>query len=128
VQGGVLRYTAQLLTVLPGTTGCLRCLFEEPPPAGTVPAGVEAGILGPLAGFVGALMGAEAVRLLSGGRGTYAGQLLVYESRRARSRTVPVRVRETCPTCQAARAAASGRPVAVAAAGQGAGGEAHGSL
>jgi molybdopterin-synthase adenylyltransferase len=102
VHGGILRYTAQLLTVLPGKTGCLRCLFEAPPPPGAVPSCAEAGVLGPLAGFAGALMGAEAVRLLSGERGTYAGRLMVYEARGARSRTVPVRLREGCPACAAA--------------------------
>jgi molybdopterin/thiamine biosynthesis adenylyltransferase len=101
VHGGVLRYTAQLLTVLPGQTGCLRCLFEAPPPPGSVPGCAEAGILGPVAGFAGALMGAEAVRILSGERGAYAGRLLVYEARMARSRSVPVRRREACPACRA---------------------------
>jgi molybdopterin/thiamine biosynthesis adenylyltransferase len=105
VHGGVIRYAAQLLTVVPGTTGCLRCLFEAPPPAGSVPTTAEAGVVGPLAGFAGALMGAEAVRLLLGGVGTYAGQLQVYESRRARARTVPVSMREGCPVCQLVRAA-----------------------
>jgi molybdopterin-synthase adenylyltransferase len=99
VHGGILRFTAQLLTVVPGATGCLRCLFEEPPPPGAVPTCAEAGVLGPLAGFAGALMGTEAVRLLSGERGTYAGRLLVYEARSAGSRTVPVRPREGCPAC-----------------------------
>ena len=99
VHAGVLRFTVQILTILPGRTGCLRCLFEEPPPAGAVPTCAEAGVLGPLAGFAGALMGAEAVRLLSGERGTYAGRLMVYESRGAHARTVPVRVRAGCPAC-----------------------------
>lgn len=112
VHGGVLRYTAQLLTVLPGETGCLRCLFEAPPPEGEVPACAAAGVLGPVAGFAGGLMGAEAVRVLSGERGSYAGRLLVYEARAARSRTVPVRRRAGCPACEA-RAAAERGPVAV---------------
>jgi len=99
VHAGVLRYTVQILTVLPGKTGCLRCLFEAPPPDGAVPTCAEAGVLGPLAGFAGALMGSEAVRLLCGERGTYAGRLMVYESRGARARTVPVRLREGCPAC-----------------------------
>ena len=99
VHGGLVRYSAQLLTVKPGTTGCLRCLFEEPPPPGTVPTCAEAGVLGPLAGLVGALMGAEAVRLLAGERGCYAGRLVVYEARSARCRAVPVRRRPGCPSC-----------------------------
>jgi molybdopterin/thiamine biosynthesis adenylyltransferase len=101
VHGGLLRYTAQLLTVVPGTTGCLRCLFEAPPPPGSVPSCAEAGVLGALAGFAGAAMGAEAVRLLLGERGAHAGRLLVYEARAARSRSVPVRRRPLCAACGA---------------------------
>jgi molybdopterin-synthase adenylyltransferase len=115
VHGGVLRYTAQLLTVLPGQTGCLRCLFEAPPPVGAVPGCAEAGVLGPLAGFAGALMGAEAARILAGERGAYAGRLVVYEARGARSRTVQVRRREGCPACSALEA--SGGPPVIAATG-----------
>ena len=33
-----------------------RCLFPEPPPAGTVPACAEAGILGALTGVIGSMM------------------------------------------------------------------------
>jgi molybdopterin/thiamine biosynthesis adenylyltransferase len=107
VHGGILRFTAQLLTVRPGETGCLRCLFEAPPETGSVPTCAEAGVLGALAGFAGSLMGAEALRILSGEAGSYAGRLLVYEARSARSRTVPVRRREGCAACGASAAAAA---------------------
>lgn len=108
LHGGVLRYTAQLLTVIPGETACLRCLFEAPPARGEVPSCAEAGVLGPLAGFAGALLAAEGVRILSGERGAYAGRLLVYEARGARSRPVTVRRRPDCTACPSAprRAAA----------------------
>jgi molybdopterin/thiamine biosynthesis adenylyltransferase len=99
VHGGVLRTTAQILTVVPGPAGCLRCLFEGPPPAGAFPGGEVAGGLGAVAGVAGALMGAEAVRLLGGERGAYLGRLLTYEARSARSRLVMVRRREGCPAC-----------------------------
>ncbi|HUK66109.1 MAG TPA: ThiF family adenylyltransferase [Anaeromyxobacteraceae bacterium] len=99
VHGGLVRYSAQLLTVMPGSTGCLRCLFEAPPGPNSVPTCAEAGVLGPLAGLAGSLMGSEAVRLLAGERGTYAGRLVVYEARGARSRAVPLRPRAGCPTC-----------------------------
>jgi molybdopterin/thiamine biosynthesis adenylyltransferase len=99
VHGGILRYTAQLLTVIPGVTGCLRCLFEGPPPPGSVPSCAEAGVLGGIAGFAGALMGSEAVRLLSGERGAHAGRFLVYEGRPARARSIAVRRRPLCTAC-----------------------------
>jgi len=94
--GSLLNFTVQLLTVVPGATGCLRCLFEGPPPPGP-----EAGALGPLAGFAGNLLGAEAVRLLEGLPGAYAGRLLVHEARSVRSRSVPVRRRPGCSACGA---------------------------
>jgi molybdopterin-synthase adenylyltransferase len=100
VHGGVLRTTAQVLTVVPrGIGGCLRCLFEAPPPDGAVPSCSEAGILGPVASFAGGLMAAEAIRLLAGERGAYEGRLLTYEARAARGRLVLVRKRQGCPAC-----------------------------
>jgi molybdopterin/thiamine biosynthesis adenylyltransferase len=100
VHGGVLRTTLQLLTVAPsGLGGCLRCLFEAPPPEGSVPSCQEAGILGPVAGMAGALMAAEALRLLAGERGAYEGRLWTWEARTARARLVLVRKRTGCPAC-----------------------------
>jgi molybdopterin/thiamine biosynthesis adenylyltransferase len=100
VHGGVIRTTAQVLTIAPaGLGGCLRCLFEAPPPPGAVPSCSQAGILGPLAGFAGGLMGAEALRLLAGERGAYEGRLYTYEARSARSRIVLVRKRPGCAAC-----------------------------
>lgn len=115
VHGGVLRTTAQLLTIVPnGIGGCLRCLFEGPPPAGTVPSCSEAGILGPVAGFAGALMGAEALRLLAGERGAYEGRLHTWEARTARSRIVLVRKRPGCPACAGTQPLEPSAPAACA--------------
>lgn len=111
VHGGVLRYTAQILTVVPGATACLRCLFEAPPPRGEVPSCAEAGVLGALAGFAGSLMAAEALRLLAGEPGAYAGRLLVWEARAARARLVPLKQRPDCTACPSApRRAAEAAP------------------
>lgn len=111
VHGGVLRTTAQILTVSPlGSGGCLRCLFEAPPPEGSVPSCSQAGILGPVAGFAGALMGAEAVRILSGERGGYEGRLYVFEARSARSRLVQVRKRAGCLSCLGTQPLEGGAP------------------
>jgi molybdopterin/thiamine biosynthesis adenylyltransferase len=122
VHGGVLRTTAQVLTVVPGAlAGCLRCLFEAPPPPGAVPSCSEAGIVGPVAGFAGALMGAEALRLLAGERGAYEGRLFTYEARTARSRIVLVRKRTGCAACAGLQPLEGAPPAAceVVAAGEG---------
>jgi molybdopterin/thiamine biosynthesis adenylyltransferase len=117
VHGGVLRTTAQLLTVVPGLSGCLRCLFEAPPPPGQVPSCAEAGIVGALSGFAGGLMGAEGLRLLAGERGAYAGRLFVYEARSARGRLVLVRRRPNCPACTGSQQLEPSTPVACEAPG-----------
>ena len=106
VHGGVVALSAQVLSILPGQTGCLRCLFEGPPAGGPAP-GQEAAILGPLAGLAGSLMGQEAVRLLLGQAATYAGRLLTYGARAGQGRVVPVRPRPGCPTCGARRVPAA---------------------
>jgi molybdopterin/thiamine biosynthesis adenylyltransferase len=113
VHGGVLRTTAQILTVAPsGIGGCLRCLFEAPPPSGAVPSCADAGIVGGVAGFAGALMAAEALRLLAGERGAYEGRLYTYETRTARSRLVLVRKRPGCAACAGSQPLGSSAPAA----------------
>ena len=100
---GVLHLSAQLLTVAPGASGCLRCLFEAPPPPGPA-----TGLLAPIASFAGALVAAEALRLLEGKPGTYRGLVFGWEARTGRARTVPVPRRPGCPACAAAPALARG--------------------
>jgi hypothetical protein len=57
-------------------------------------------------------MGAEALRLLAGERGAYAGRLLVFEARTGRSRLVLVRRRPGCPACAGTQALEPTRPAA----------------
>lgn len=114
VHGGVLRTSLQILTVAPNFSGCVRCLFEAPPPPGQVPSCAEAGIVGALSGFAGGLMGAEALRLLAGERGTYAGRLFVFEARTGRGRLVLVRRRPGCPACAGTQPLEPTGPVACA--------------
>jgi molybdopterin-synthase adenylyltransferase len=122
VHGGVLRTTLQLLTIQPdGIGGCLRCLFEAPPPAGSVPSCAQAGIVAGVASFAGALMGAEALRLLAGERGAYEGRLFTFETRSGRSRLVLVRRRPGCAACMKMQPLGSSRPAVCAPATAGAG-------
>ncbi len=114
VHGALITFTAHLLTFVPGESGCLRCLFEGPPPP-TDPAAPDPEPLGPLAGFVGGLLGVEAVRLLEGRPGAYAGQLLAYEARSGWSRQIPVDARPGCAGC-----AVAAPPVGAAPASEGA--------
>src|SRR5213595_1951766 len=57
-----------------------RCLFPEPPPAGTVPACAEAGILGALTGILGSLMAMEVIREIVGFGEGLVGRLLMVDA------------------------------------------------
>jgi molybdopterin-synthase adenylyltransferase len=107
VHGAVLGWAGQLLTVVPGRGGCLRCLFEGPPPPGTVPACAEAGVIAPLCGLIGAAMAGEAMLLLRGLQPRAASRLLRWSglSGTVRATTVPRDL--ACPACAAGEAAAS---------------------
>jgi molybdopterin/thiamine biosynthesis adenylyltransferase len=65
-----------------------RCLFPEPPPAGTVPACSEAGILGALAGVAGSLAALEVIRAIVGFGEGLVGRLLMIDARSMRFETL----------------------------------------
>src|SRR5262249_59467983 len=87
---GAIGWQAQLLSILPGTTACYRCLFEEPPPPDQVPSCQEAGVLGPAVVLAGSLQAGEAVRLLGGMSPLLPRRLLVIATRSAACRRVAV--------------------------------------
>jgi adenylyltransferase/sulfurtransferase len=58
-----------------------RCLFPEPPPAGSIPACAEAGILGALTGVLGSMMALEVIREIVGFGQGLVGRLLMVDAR-----------------------------------------------
>ncbi|MFL5411567.1 MAG: HesA/MoeB/ThiF family protein [Myxococcales bacterium] len=101
VHGAVLGWRGQLLAVLPRVGSCLRCLFEGPPPPGSLPSCAEAGVATPLCGVVGAAMAALASRILRGDGAEAAGRLHVWEGASGRQRAIGVPRDPGCPTCGA---------------------------
>jgi adenylyltransferase/sulfurtransferase len=65
-----------------------RCLFPEPPPAGSVPACAEAGILGALTGVLGSMMALEVMREIVGFGEGLVGRLLMVDARALRFETL----------------------------------------
>ncbi len=108
--GGVLGLRGQAMTVIPGRTACLRCLFEEPPGEDEGVSCRDAGIIGPVAGAIGILEAAEAETLMRGGNPELAGRMLTFDSSGlSRIRITPVRPRQGCG-CGAAAAAPAPSP------------------
>lgn len=96
VIGGVLRFEGQVVTVRPGHA-CYRCLVAEEPEAALVPTCRAAGVLGAVAGLVGALAATELLRLLLGAGADQGDTVLSVEALRPRVRAVPLAVDPRCP-------------------------------
>jgi molybdopterin/thiamine biosynthesis adenylyltransferase len=102
VHGGAIGAEGRVLTILPGTTACLRCLIPEPPAPGTLPTCETAGIIGPAALVVGAVEAAEAIKLIVAPERAGGGLLLVCDLWESRWRTVDLAALAAvgCPTCR----------------------------
>jgi len=96
VYAGVIGLTGQAMTVIPSTTACLRCLFEEPPDEGEIASCREAGIVGPVAGAIGEVAAAQALQWLRGERPALAGKILSYDGAGRRIRVTPIEPRRGC--------------------------------
>ena len=103
VFGGCVGAQGQTMTVLPGETGCLRCLLPECPPPGSTPTCDTAGVLAPIVGVIASIQAQEAIKVLSGHREAVSRQLTVidlWENRFLQLDVRELRDRADCPTCK----------------------------
>ncbi len=100
VHAGVIRFTGQLMTYVPGKGPCYRCIFKEPPAEGAVPPASQSGVLGAVCGVIGSLQAVEAVKYILGAGELLTGSLLLYDGLRAQFRKIklPQKV-EDCTAC-----------------------------
>ena len=100
ISGSIFRFEGQLTTIKPHAGyPCYRCLYPEPPPAGLVPNCQEAGVLGVLAGTIGVLQAAEAIKEILGIGETLADRLLIYDALEMKFRKVSRPKDPACPLC-----------------------------
>lgn len=99
VHGAATAWSGQVLVVPGGRGPCLRCLFEGPLPAGTLPTCRTAGILGAVTGVVGSFQAAEAVKQLVGNDQTLVGRLLAVDVLSPSVRAVRFPRRADCAAC-----------------------------
>ena len=95
VTAAVGPFDASLTTLRPFENGAdgrpnptYRCLFPEPPAAGTVPTCAEAGVLGALTGIMGSMMALEVIREIVGFGEGLVGRLLLFDARAMRFETL----------------------------------------
>jgi adenylyltransferase/sulfurtransferase len=92
------------MTIRPHETACLRCVFEEAPPAASAPTCDTAGVIMPIINIVSAVQVAEAIKLLTGHLDDLHGALKQFDVWRNEWRSIRTGSRRAdCPTCGLAR-------------------------
>ena len=66
VFAGAVGAEGQTMTIVPGWTPCLRCVYDGPPPPCTDPSCRVAGVIGPAVAAIASLAAAEALKILAG--------------------------------------------------------------
>ena len=88
------------MTIRPHETACLRCVFEEPPPAGSAPTCDTAGVIMPIINVVAAIQVSESFKLLTGNIADLHGSLMQFDVWQNDWRKInPGRPRSDCKTC-----------------------------
>jgi adenylyltransferase/sulfurtransferase len=99
VSGAAIRMEGQLAVFRNDLdqAACYRCLYDEDGEELENCSG--AGILGPVAGVIGALMAVEAIKLITGAGASAGDRLLLYDGRDSAWRSLGLRPDPACPAC-----------------------------
>lgn len=103
VYGGAVGVEGMTMTIIPGQTPCLRCVFEASPGPGEVGTCETAGVLGPIVSVIASLQAAEALKLLAGKPEAINKELFIlnlWENTSRRVKVAPLAGRKgKCPCC-----------------------------
>ena len=105
VSAAILRFDGQISTYKAWQGAghpCLRCIFPAAPSEDAVPSCAQAGVLGALAGTLGALQATEVVKEILGIGRSLSGRLLMYDALGASFDEMAIAKRPDCPTCGSA--------------------------
>src|SRR5436309_3812272 len=106
VYGGCIGSHGQTMTVLPGETPCLRCVFEAAPAPGEAGTCETAGVLSPIVNIVASFQAAEAFKILTGQLQQINRDLIyvdVWDNIQRRIKIAPLLGKVDCPCCQRRR-------------------------
>ena len=104
VSAAILRFDGQISTYKAWQGKghpCLCCIFPKAPSEDAVPSCAQAGVLGALAGTLGALQATEVVKEILGIGRSLSGRLVMYDALGASFDEMTIAKRTDCPTCGA---------------------------
>lgn len=97
--GGILRFDGQTMTIVPNESSCYRCSFRSPPPPDAVPTCSQAGVLGAIAGMLGTIQAAEALKFITGAGSLLTNTLLTFNAKTMAFRKINLKKQDDCPVC-----------------------------
>lgn len=103
VFGGAVGTEGQSMTIIPGETPCLRCVFEASPGPGEVGTCETAGVLGPAVAIVASYQAAEAIKILAGKKDTINKELVTFDlwiNTNRRIKIARLLEKRNCPCCK----------------------------
>ena len=103
VYGGCIGSHGQTMTIIPGDTPCLRCVFEAAPAPGEAGTCETAGVLSPIVNIVASLQATEAFKILTGRLDQISRDLVyidVWENDQKRFKIGKLRETADCPCCK----------------------------
>jgi molybdopterin/thiamine biosynthesis adenylyltransferase len=93
IHGAVLGFYGQMMTIVPGRTPCLMCLYRNKTAPHAVP------VMGATPGVIGALQAAEAVKVITGLGRQMWGRLLMFDGLSMSFTEVEIPRDPDCPHC-----------------------------
>lgn len=79
IYGAAVSSYGTTMTIIPGKTPCLRCIFDEMPDAGSSPTCDTSGVIMPIIATVSAIQVAEALKILVGDLDALHGSLMQFD-------------------------------------------------
>lgn len=95
ISGSIFKFEGQISVFNYQNGPTYRCLYPEPPIAGSVPNCSEIGVLGALAGIIGAMQAAEAIKIITGAGEVLRGKLLLFDMLTMRSQIIKFKAIES---------------------------------
>ncbi len=106
VYGGCIGSHGQTMTILPGQTPCLRCVFEAAPAPGETGTCETAGVLGPIVNVIASYQAVEALKILTGKLEQVNRELFyfdLWDNTFRRIKVAPLLGKVDCPCCRQRR-------------------------
>ncbi|BBO85927.1 HesA/MoeB/ThiF family protein [Desulfosarcina ovata] len=94
IHGAVNGFEGRIMTIVPGKSTCLRCLYRGP-----VAAAEALPVIGATPGIIGALQATEAIKVITGIGGLLTDRLLIYDGLKLTWREFTVHKNPHCDHC-----------------------------